>query len=293
MPRLVWMDRLRGAAILAVVLLHAELQAVGATGESLPVVHALNGLLGPVRMPLLVAMSGVLLAPALAKPTRAYVVGKLRVLAWPYLVWSAVDIAHLQWRLGRTGDSLSWPWVAQVVHDPPTYLWFLAYLLVYYLAALALPPTARTVAAPGLLALAAALHLADPGAGAARLAWLGGWFLVGDVVGRAARSRLVPRIASGADPLSYVGRSSLVFYASHLTVAILVSDRLVAAGVLSPTAILVTCVAVPLAAGAALVEARRFRVVDALFVAPFGTPGRAPLRSSGAQDHHRSLRPAG
>lgn len=290
MARLVWMDRLRGAAILAVVVLHAELQAVGATGGSLPAVHALNMVLGPVRMPLLVALSGILLAPALARPPRRYVVGKLRALAWPYLVWSAIDVAHLQWRLSRTGESLSWSWVAQVAHDPPTYLWFLAYLLVYYLAALALPASARTVAAPCLLALAAYGVL--PG-DLERLAWLGGWFLVGDVVGRAARSRLVPRVVPGADPLSYVGRSSLVFYASHLTVAILVSDLLVAAGVVSPVAVFAACVAVPLAVGMALVEARRLRVVDALFVAPFGVPGRGALRSTGAHTDHRSLRPAG
>jgi surface polysaccharide O-acyltransferase-like enzyme len=293
MARLVWMDRLRGGAILAVVVLHAELQAVGATGGSLPAVHTVNAWLEPVRMPLLVALSGVLLAPALAKPTRHYVVGKLRALAWPYLVWSAVDIAQLQWRLAGTGDSLSWSWVAQVVHDPPTYLWFLAHLLVYYLAALALPATARTVAAPCLLALAAALHLADPGAGAVRLVWLGGWFLVGDVVGRAVRRRLVPRVASGRDPLGYVGRSSLVFYVSHLVVAIFVTDRLVSAGVHDPGVVFAACVAVPLAVGTALVEGRRWQAVDALFVAPFAAPADAPLRSTGAQADRRSLRPAG
>lgn len=293
MPRLLWMDRLRGAAILAVLVLHAELVALDVTGGSLPAVHALNTVLGPVRMPLLVALSGVLLAPALTRSPRRYVVGKLRALAWPYLVWSAIDIAHLQWRLAREGGSLDRWWVLRVLHDPPTYLWFLAYLLVYYLAALVLPARARTALAPALLALATVLHLAATDGSPPRFVWLGGWFLVGDVVGRAIRVRLVPRVVHAPDPLAYLGRSSLVFYASHLSVAILVADALAGAGVASAVLVFTACTLVPLAVGAVLVEARRAAVVDALFVAPFPVPGERPLRSTGAQADHRSLRPAG
>ncbi|PVG82857.1 hypothetical protein DDE18_10905 [Nocardioides gansuensis] len=291
MPRLLWMDRLRGAAILAVVLFHAELQAVGATGDQLPVVHAVNGVVGPVRMPMLVLLSGMLLAPALRKPRSRYVDGKLRTLLWPYLVWSALDLAQLQWRLVQAGESLDWPWVARVLYDPPTYLWFLAFLLVYYLVAMVLPAPARTAAAPVALGLAVLVPEDWQ-----RLVWLFGWFLTGDVLGRLVLGRLAPRVSRGVDPLAYVGRSSIVFYVSHLVVAIFVTDRLTARGVDDALPVFLACVVVPLAVGWALVEARRHPAVAALFEWPFGARRSAALRSSGAHDRtaqDRSLRPAG
>lgn len=289
MLRLLWMDRLRGAAVLAVVAFHAELQAVGATGERLPVVHVVNEFAEPVRMPMLTLLSGMLLAPALRKPRGRYVGGKLRTLLWPYLLWSAVDMAHLQWRLASAGESLDWPWVGRVLHHPPTYLWFLAFLLVYYLVAMLLPAAARTAAAP--LALVLAASVPDEWQ---RLVWLFGWFLAGDVVGRRVLARLRSRAPGGLDPLAYVGRSSIVFYASHLVVAIFVSDRLVARGVDDARVVFLACVVAPLAVGWALAEARRHPAVAALFEWPFGAHGSTPLRSSGAHDRtaqDRSLRP--
>lgn len=293
MPRLLWMDRLRGAAILAVVVLHAELQARGATGRELPVVHAVNELLGPVRMPLLVLLSGVLLTPALDKPVGRYLHGKLTGLLWPYLVWSAIDIAQLQWRLVQRGESLTWGWVAQVCYNPETYLWFLAYLFVYYLAARLMPAVLRTVAGPLMLALALGLPEDVLVPDVDKLVWLFGWFLVGDLAGRLVRHRLVPRTAAGPDPLGYVGRSSLVFYVSHLAVAIFVTDRLRSAGVDDATTVFAACVVVPLLVGALLVQGRRLPAVDALFAWPLRGAWPSRLRSCGAPPaHDRRLRAA-
>lgn len=293
MPRLLWMDRLRGAAILAVVVLHAELQARGATGEDLPLVHAVNDILGPVRMPLLVFLSGMLLAPALRKPVGRYLRGKLTGLLWPYLVWSAIDIGQLQWRLVQRGESLTWGWVAQVFYNPETYLWFLAYLFVYYLAARLMPAPLRTLAGPVMLALALRLPEDVLVPDVDKLVWLFGWFLLGDLTGRLVRHRLTPRAAAGPDPLGYVGRSSLVFYVSHLTVAIFVTDRLRSAGVDHAPTVFAACVVVPLLVGALLVEGRRMPAVDALFAWPVRAVKPGPLRSSGAPPaHDRRLRAA-
>ena len=293
MPRLLWMDRLRGAAILAVLALHAELEAVGASGDQLPLVHAVNAVLGPVRMPLLVLLSGMLLAPALTKPAGRYVRGKLATLLWPYLVWSAIDLAQLQWRLLAQGQSVDAAWVLRVLWDPVTYLWFLAYLLVFYLVALPLPAPLRTVLAPTALALATYLPEGLLHRDVDKLVWLFGWFLVGDVVGRCVRSRLRPAIAAGPDPLGHVGRNSLVFYASHLAVAIFVTDRLEELGVSGAWTYFAAAVLVPLLVGALLVQGRRHPVVDGLFVWPLRPAVAAPLRSSGASPaDDRRLRPA-
>lgn len=281
------MDRLRGAAILAVLVLHAELVASAATGRALPVVHTFNQLLGPVRMPLLVALSGLLLAPALAKPWRQFLDGKVRRLLWPYLVWSAIDLAMLQARLLAEGESLHWSWVVRVLYDPVTYLWFLAHLFVYYAAAVVMPAPVRSVAGPGLLAAAYVLE-GTLGPDLHRLLWLWGWFLLGDVVGRAVAHRLVRRVAAGPDPLGFVGRRSLVYYASHLVVALAVTDVLRWLGVSHVWVVFLASVLVPLVVGTLLARDRR---LDLLFTCP-PLLARPPLRSSGDPADHRSLRPA-
>lgn len=285
------MDRARGAAIVAVVVLHAELQAVGATGGDLPVVHEANTLLAPVRMPVLVLLSGMLLTPALARPPGRYLAGKARTLLWPYLVWSAIDLAHLQLRLRlQSGDeSLTGEWVLRVLHAPPTYLWFLAYLLVYYVAALALPAVVRVVGGPALLAVTALAPAATfPGD---RLTWLLGWFLVGDTLGRLLRRHLRPVTVPRGDVLGHVGRHSLVYYVSHLVVAILVTDVLGAAGDPGRWSVFLACVAVPLGTGALLVAARGHRVVDCLFEWPWaraaGSTAPRPAAPHGARGEGR------
>lgn len=255
------MDRLRGAAIIAVVVLHAELSARVAGGDDLPLVHAVNELLAPYRMPMLVALSGVLLTPALAKGWQTYLRGKLRSLLWPYLVWVTLDTAYVAARAGGIG----WDYVAHLAYDPQTYLWFLAYLFVFYLVGLALPAWARVAGGPLVLALA---WNADPSADWHKFAWLLGWFLVGDTVGRVVRRWLHPAVVSPRDVLGFVGRNSVVFYVSHLMVIIFVTDLAIWLGVRGPTALFVLAVVVPLVVGTLLVRGRRHRVIDALFVWP-------------------------
>lgn len=260
MLRLLWMDRMRGAAIVAVVVLHAELSATRAGGHDLPLVHAVNGALAPYRMPTLVALSGVLLTPALAKPWRTYLRGKVRGLLWPYLVWVTLDTAYVAARAGGVG----WDYVAHLAYDPKTYLWFLAYLFVFYVVGLGLPPWLRVVAGPAALLLA---WQVGPDTEWHKFAWLLGWFLVGDTAGRVVRRRLRAAPVPPRDVLGFVGRNSLVFYVSHLMVIILVTDVASWLGLRGSTPLFVLAVVVPLFVGTALVRARRHPVVDGLFAA--------------------------
>jgi len=123
---MVWMDSLRGAAIIAVVVMHAELEATTATGVTLPAVHLVDALLGPVRMPLLVLLSGMLLPVSLAKGPWSHVRRKLAGIGWPYVVWGLLDVVQVQhartstacrrtgptcasWSTTRTPTCGSWP----------------------------------------------------------------------------------------------------------------------------------------------------------------------------------------
>ncbi|WP_246957688.1 acyltransferase [Brachybacterium sp. Marseille-Q7125] len=112
-------------------------------------VHLLNAFLSPFRMPVLMVLSGALLARSLGRPLGTYIWGKARVLVWSYLVWAIVIFAVL----GRLSELLRpWEWVQTL------YLWYLAFLFVYYLIALLVP---RIGAMPVLLTAVGMAAVAD------------------------------------------------------------------------------------------------------------------------------------
>ncbi|WP_434993458.1 acyltransferase family protein [Arthrobacter sp. Ld5] len=150
--RIGWLDSLRGAAILLVVLLHAS-EALRVTVGPTPGLDQFNLFLEPFRMPVLMFLSGILLPRSVAKPARAYFTGKLSLVAWPYLLWSLIILT-------ATGG-LSPGAVAQIVYLSPTYLWYLWFILIFYAVAYPLrrvPPL--WVAGAGV---AASLVLPDGG----------------------------------------------------------------------------------------------------------------------------------
>lgn len=116
------MDFLRGAAVVLVVLLHAGLTVDGQTG-------AFDNALRPYRMPMLMALSGLLLQHSLAKGTAAYVLGKVRGVLWPWLLWSAIMAALLSERFHA--DPVGFLAVG-------THMWFLGALGFSYTLGLAL-----------------------------------------------------------------------------------------------------------------------------------------------------------
>lgn len=123
-----WMDAVRGAAIILMLVLHAtNIPVLYAGTESSAGFTAFNNAFGPFRMPMLMFLSGMLLERSLRKPAGRYLTGKLRVLLWSYLVWAAVLFTVL----GEPGTFLApHTWVQTI------YLWYLSFLLVYYVVAL-------------------------------------------------------------------------------------------------------------------------------------------------------------
>lgn len=85
-----WMDVLRGAAVLLVLVFHS---ASLLRYADLPVPRSaelLDAAVAPPRISLLVLLSATLLPRSVAKGSRDYLVGKWRAIAWPYLLWTAV-----------------------------------------------------------------------------------------------------------------------------------------------------------------------------------------------------------
>lgn len=119
------MDLLRGLAVILVVLMHASKLGTGAAVEGGGWV--VNDILRPFRMPLLLVLSGLLLHHSLAKGVRHYIVGKLRGIVWPWLVWMAVMVVVL------TEDIPADPVAFFALGTP---LWYLAVLGCSYALAL-------------------------------------------------------------------------------------------------------------------------------------------------------------
>lgn len=164
-----WMDTLRGVAVLLVVLLHAS-EGLRYYASALPgPVDDLNQLFEPYRMPTLAFLSGMLLQRSLAKGPARYVGGKLRRVAWPYALWSVVVLA--------VGGSLTWGEAARIVWFPPTYLWYLYFLLIFYAVGLVLrrvPPLVLVAAGLVGAAVLPATWRLD------KLAFLMAMFFLGD-----------------------------------------------------------------------------------------------------------------
>jgi surface polysaccharide O-acyltransferase-like enzyme len=122
--RMIWIDQLRGLAILLVIAFHGR-TIVGRFAEFVPPEIILaTSFFAPFRMPLLMFLSGMLLSRSLSKPVGDYSIGKLRGIAWPYLIWSTLALAVI--------GNFSLNSVIGNLVLPATYLWYLWFLLAFY-----------------------------------------------------------------------------------------------------------------------------------------------------------------
>lgn len=129
--RIGWMDLLRGLAILLVILHHSTQITVYRIGEVPAFFEFLSAFFAPFRMPMLMFLSGLLVAGSLAAPTGKYVWGKVRRIVWPIVVWTFIYTAS---QLVADPGALEYmPW------EPgfwDTYLWFMQFIFAYYIIAL-------------------------------------------------------------------------------------------------------------------------------------------------------------
>lgn len=145
------MDGFRGIAILLIIVLHgtAMLDSIGLViPES---VDLFNTVASPFRIPLLMTLSGMLLGGSLSKGVGRYVTGKLRAIAWPYVLWLGILLLVF--------PSLGVETAIRGLWAPNTYLWYLHTLLIAYLVALALRRVPTWISAVVAILLAAVASL--------------------------------------------------------------------------------------------------------------------------------------
>lgn len=128
--RLGWMDAVRGLAIVLVILHHST-QGVEHSVDDLPAVFDfLSEFFAPFRMPMLMFLSGLLVAGSLKRPPGEYAWGKVRRIGWPIVVWTFVYAAA---EFVGSGEFDAMPWQPEFWNS---YLWFMQFVLAYYLIAL-------------------------------------------------------------------------------------------------------------------------------------------------------------
>ncbi len=175
---MLWMDLLRGGAVVLVVIFHA-----GNTPIAPQPVHMFNEAIGDSRLAALFVASGLLLDRSLAKGPSRYVSGKLRLIVWPYLIWTALMIP-LSGR-SRPLELVWWIWPSG------SHTWFLITLATIY----ALGFLTRIVR-PGwiVFALVVASQFIDRGGFELgpyvhHVTWFGAFFFLGVTLVQAHRRR--------------------------------------------------------------------------------------------------------
>lgn len=135
-------------------------------------------------MPSLMFLSGLLLMNSLKKRWAPYILGKLGRIGGPYLVRTGVWLALA----AITSRVIGSPPVdaddfVRVFYAPNLYLWYLAYLQLFYVVCLFLPAAVRSAMIPVAVVLAVVI----PDLTWVRFFYLFAFFLLGDFVARNAR----------------------------------------------------------------------------------------------------------
>lgn len=178
--RIAWMDLLRGLAVVLVVFDHSADQIRSSIEGSVTAAKVFNDGVSPFRMASLMFLSGLLLPQSLLKARPVYLKGKLSKIAWPYLIWSFIILALLTATSGLTGNTVGIERFLRVFYNPPTYLWYLAYLLAFYAACLFIAPLIRSCLLPVSLVASAVVPVED----LQRMLFLFAFFLLGDLAAR-------------------------------------------------------------------------------------------------------------
>lgn len=151
--RMLWMDVLRGVAIVLIVQLHAS-ALLGANGLApSSTLLAIDAVLQPFRIPLLLLLSGMLVPQGIAKGAKRFIATRVRTILWPLVVWSTV--------LALAYPAMRWESVTSIPTGPVTYLWYLHALLLCSLAALLLRRVPSWASASVAYAVALAAHVVD------------------------------------------------------------------------------------------------------------------------------------
>lgn len=105
------------------------------SGDSIRVIIVFDNVFGPLRMPIMVFLSGLFVPRSIAKGASTYFSGKIRGVAYPYFLWSAIMIVLFYLASVTIGWKVQLGIIAEVFYAAIEHLWLLAYLFIYFVFA--------------------------------------------------------------------------------------------------------------------------------------------------------------
>ncbi|WP_326502488.1 acyltransferase family protein [Rothia nasimurium] len=124
------MDLLRGLAILLIFLQHSQtfIPIDYRLNVDETILSSINFALSPYRVPLLLILSGILLERSLKKDKKTYIEGKIRLILYPFIIWTFVAYVV---RIPYAGNFFT---IQNFFNGNPT--WYLITIFLCYLIAL-------------------------------------------------------------------------------------------------------------------------------------------------------------
>ncbi|HEY1362322.1 MAG TPA: acyltransferase family protein, partial [Xanthobacteraceae bacterium] len=134
-----WLDTARGFGIILVVLGHVlrglvSVHVLTWTG----VTKFFDGWIYTFHMPLFFFLSGLLLFKSMKSSWKGFIWGKVRTIAYPYFVWSAITIAIKSVLGSLTSHPYHLSDLPLILYQPIDQFWFLYVLFLLFLAVSAL-----------------------------------------------------------------------------------------------------------------------------------------------------------
>ena len=132
--RVLWVEYAKGIGIFLVVLGHTIRGLVDSSIlESSTAVQAVYRWIYAFHMPLFFFISGLLIYRSASKPLKDFLVDKLKVIAYPYLVWSVLETIFQAVGSRYTNNSVNLSDMWRIVYSPVMQFWFLYVLFVIVL----------------------------------------------------------------------------------------------------------------------------------------------------------------
>ena len=129
--RLLWVDYAKGIGIFLVVFGHLLRGLINSSVlNNSPAWEFVDSWIYAFHMPLFFFLSGLFVQGSLSKPLKNFVLNKLYVIAYPYFLWSIIQIALQSFASSHTNNTSSFTDVWKIIYQPQMQFWFLYTLFV-------------------------------------------------------------------------------------------------------------------------------------------------------------------
>lgn len=130
--RLHWIDSLRGAAIILVIHLHVVNKVYQIVPDANKFLENFTAIVAPLRMPLLLFLSGLFVSYSISKGSVSFFKGKFNNILYPYLIWTIITFSQIYFVNKLSGDIFEKSLLEAFI-SPIAHMWFLYNLLIYFI----------------------------------------------------------------------------------------------------------------------------------------------------------------